>query len=806
MNTSTILPNTFDVVDDPRRFTNLYHFQLELDKYYEKEIYVDSSDFISLILGINDFYSSYEKVQPEFDLNKFGHKMTMLHSLMYHQYLGKLRLLNPHMFEFLEINLSQNFKFNKTLKIEDGASIITRFDLINISAEKLKGKKIEEVLPFNQIEGEAETRFKLMYLIRDDHPKKRTTNLLNSAIISFETDPNFSVADFTGTKLFKRILSILNEVNESKNINNFHDALALCQLQAKLVKNLKPENKLNDKTCIPLLYVHNKVLEAVRRVSEDVDMLEDGIAPFTFYGETGRHLIVQDEDFFILDALFNVRAGEMVKQFTFEEFFQEIQEFYNSLNKDDTLKRQLLDNDIEFLQKQELKKSFKRKVQLEFFRKWWEDSDGEKDLKTSLEKLNDYDAAYLDKSNFEYVEQAFEQSFKEVEKKAMQQNLSLKYAKITFRKKFMESINAKHNDAGALKYDLDQEFITRFSYPMESIMAIRNFIQRLYDSFKDNHHDTNEDLKVEMITYLQYVMDYNVLRTDRSWDQNSKLEKLCVMLSILWMEGEYTLLNQFCDAINNTMRTSESEGDAYPNYQIGLLHATSLIQQSSTEGIDYVKISEILSCIDKKFADDSYKCWLGQSFVYSKLWESVDSKISIPEIMALKPLSTTDEQKRRGYYQHSKSLALDAFKEVTDVLRDDTKRDDEKKHVRERRYYYSMNLYIYMETLNRQLEAFPGDLAKMVRDLEGLTNSNLQHERYYDTLARYYQRMAAKMALESPESQDKYDGYLTNAMHFVENAIQSARENNNRTDIDLYEPLRNELASMRLEGVLYFNN
>lgn len=791
--------NTFLVIENPQEFSDLYQFQMELDKKFKKEIHIDSSDLISLIFGINNFYE-LETDKLNFHLNMFNNKMTMVHSLIYYKHLGTLHLLNPHMFEFLDQISTSKAKLSNSLNRDSIATIRFQLNLIDPTEDEIKEGDIQKMLPFSKIEKEVEDRFKLIYLFDSGHPKKRAIYLKEQGVISFKTDENFNISKLTESKLFKKLYSSLNKIEKNKNHNNFHDALALCQLQKKL-EDFHEGHKKGIDLPIPLMYGRYKLKEAAEIISKDKDFCVADKYPFIYYGDSGQHLIVQEENFFLIDALYNFKLNSEPATVTFDLFFKQIQDYYkNTLDsKSVNIPKSLQEFTPDGVH---LKKAAEKAIHFDFFRKWWE-GDGRADLKTSLEIINEFDKARLDNESFSYVDNEFKYLFEELERDILFHNLGLKYIKIVFHRKFMESIVSKHNEAGLLDYDLEQEFLTRFSYPIESVDLIKNFIEKLFITFSKSDLSANDDLKIEMLLQLQYVLDYEVLKLERNEPNKEKFNNLCVMLSILWMEGEYKLLDQFCTEIRNTFVSnfnSEVEKVYYPNYQIALLHASSIIRISSPVLLDYVQVERILDCINNKYNEKTYKAWLGQSFVYSKLWESVSKRLSIPEIMAIsQSLKPSENELRKKYYKKCTELAQYTIKMIEELDNSGQNR------LRERRKYYAINTYVYIETLNRPMYDFPGNLNKFVIILEGITDTFFSHERYQDTLARFYQRMAAKIAIESPENTSKYNNLVELSIKKTNGAIYSAKKKNNHMDIALFESLMNELEHMKVDGCDYFN-
>jgi hypothetical protein len=296
---------TFDITERPLEFTNIYKFQSELDNeaLYKKEIFVDSSDFVSIILGVNDHYKSID----EFNTDKFQNNMTMLHSLIYNNYLGPVKLLNPHMHEFIESGIATDPRTNKKLSYDDFEDIAYNLGLDIIDKKDIENKAFSLLYPFTRIHDEVDTIFKSMYLIHNDHPKKRTIYLIDKkqTILSFDTDADFNVPELTDLPIFKKLYESLNKQRQNKSVNNFNDALALCQLQKKL-ENVNTNIENGVKT-IPLLYARKHIKAVVDEISNDKELFKGDERPFIFCGISGKQSIVQTEDFFILDALYKFR-------------------------------------------------------------------------------------------------------------------------------------------------------------------------------------------------------------------------------------------------------------------------------------------------------------------------------------------------------------------------------------------------------------------------------------------------------------------------------------------------------------------
>lgn len=800
MSETNTFNSTFLVVENPEEFKDLYNFQLEVDKRFTKEIYLDSADFISLMLGLNDFKQiKGKKNDQSFNFPLFNHKRTMMHGFMYKKYLGELKLLNPHMFEFLEkLNpktlLAENkidindTNFSIRLYIEE---MIENLDLIDIAIDKYTNDRSL----FKDVLTQVEPRFKLTYLMAGMSTKARALHLKRQGVFSFSIDDEFNIPELTETDLFKKLYHYLEtegtqkkEKNYPTDIiksqNNFHDALAMCQLQGKLdafyheLAEAETKNLPTKSIRLPIFYARPNIKKAIEKILEDDSFDISGRKPFTFKGESGEHLIIQNEDFFLLDGLYQYNVSEN-KGLNIDEFFRQIKDYSESTKK--------LGQESEHIT-EELKQELEKAVHLDFFHKWWK-ANGKAELENSFKLINNSDL------NLEKLDEEFAKEYDEVKLKVSKYNLGLKYIKIAFESEFQRSISLKHNKEGKFLYDLEQEFLTRFSYSSEMLKNIQSYIENLYKSYKNEEAKTH--LKIEMLNHLQYVIDQDVLK-DNKLPMNPKLEKLWIMLSILWIEMKYDLLCEFCEAIRTTMQINPT-GDLYPNYQIGFLHAAAMLKTKLK--IDYKKIEGILQCIHKKYSAKSYRSLIGEAFIYSKLWEADNQNLSIPEVKKLyQDIVIIKGSKSQQYYHSCRDLSLEAFNHLETL-----KLKQEFDNDMQRRSYYAINLYVYIETQNRSLADFPGDLNNYIIYLEGIPDL-LEHERYLDTLARYNQRIAAKIAIESPKDQIKYKKYIKMAKEKIKTAISLASKKKNKEDLPTFNSFLTGLEKMEVEGCQYFEN
>jgi phage tail tube protein FII len=261
---------------------------------------------------------------------------------------------------------------------------------------------------------------------------------------------------------------------------------------------------------------------------------------------------------------------------------------------------------------------------------------------------------------------------------------------------------------------------------------------------------------------------------------------------------------ELCTELRKTLE-KDSSGDSYPNYQTAFLHAASILyMKQEMDEAKYNAVEEILNCVNKKYGADDYKSWIGQSFIYIKLWESTSPNVFIPE-NNLQNYFTEEQLKLRSkYYKESSKLTKAAFEKI-DELREALS-DQSKDFERNKRYYYAINNYIYIETTNRPLEDFPGDLTDLVKKLEGIAKPDLQHERYYDTLARFDLRMAVKIARTEKKQKEKYSQYLESSLKYIKKAIDRAKNKKNEGDLALFDALESELQRIKIHGLEYYSN
>jgi uncharacterized lipoprotein NlpE involved in copper resistance len=430
-----------------------------------------------------------------------------------------------------------------------------------------------------------------------------------------------------------------------------------------------------------------------------------------------------------------------------------------------------------------------------------------------LVKVQGLDESYVNNTDYTYVQEEFKKTYDLATKDAKRKSFQMTFLQMTFRQDFMGLLIEKHNKVGEFLYDLDNEFITRFSYPPETINVVSDFIRGIYSAHIDGENEDKESIKLEMNNRLQYVFDSNLSNTIGGAENSKRLEDLCVMLSILWLNNYHKLLCKCCNHLRETFE-KKANGDSYPNYQTAFLHAASILANKDKEKDYFKKVEEILECVNKKYGKKTdrnknknkkitYKAWIGQSFIYIKLWESFISRISIPENSYTHDIAESIVKLRKKYYEKSSAFAKKAFEKIRE--RKVNNSDQAKENERNRRYYYAINNYIYIETLNRPLEDFPGDLEHLVRELETVSKPGLQHERYYDTLARFDQRMAAKIAITDKKQNKQYTQYIKSALVKIKKAMVRAKNKNNKIDLLLFEALHIELEKMNIHGLEYYS-
>lgn len=275
----------------------LYNLDLQLDdievenKEKALELYFDTADLRSAVLGLHDFY---RPDSDDFNRTKFNKPERLVHCLAVSNWLGSIHLLPPHQKEFLTL-----------LKIEFGVTI--ERDPVGVARRFLRhagftgaDERISPISELSQSEvknlvtrqaGSAHAFFKAVQCIVPWH--KRLPTMLHNGTLQINQQKG-DYENVISHSAFQPLLDAFSDERPSKPVQNLADVIAIILLNHKILLYKKGEANV-----VPRLFVSAPIF---RRIIEQPDF-----ANLLNYSQTpeGQDISVfRDEDYFIFRATF----------------------------------------------------------------------------------------------------------------------------------------------------------------------------------------------------------------------------------------------------------------------------------------------------------------------------------------------------------------------------------------------------------------------------------------------------------------------------------------------------------------------
>lgn len=807
MNSKT---SPFVKIDTLTRFTKIFEFQKELDKEYgsNKQIFFDSSSLISMVAGLNDMFRLHT-----FRSDTFHSTRTLLLAFVYQGWLGPIHLLPPHLQEFIEQRKKNIRLFPEGTDEENDliTAIWQKLDLDPLVIDTIKKDKglLKEFYKYEHLKNRSVDYLKLIYLTQDANWSNRLTRILRTRrpILKISPFPDYEIHKIlSNNQLFTRLKKELDVERRIKPKNNYIDAIALCLLQQLLdIQQSSSDTSLP----IPLFFADDGAIsKVVNRVSKEKI---EGVYPFIYHGKCGPNLIVQEADFFLIDAIF--QDGRNQKSFKkFDDFVNQFRQWAEDSgsvrsfenHKEHSLPLKRKNEDIVFLK----------------FVKHWFDKKGLESIKNAIETYyeseKDIKVAEIGK-DLEEAKEHFEKEIHQVNHQVnqMQKIFDILSESYDSFQNLKADFNKKFPNRNNINFNAFNEFATRFSFSSNCCRRVTELIRNLHvHSEEQENDDSFEDVKADIITDLLTATNLDDLAPSKKIEGKNVIDtskekiNLYAALGLLWTLEKYTLLENICEII----RKEYSEiyyNDYYPDYQVAILHAAAILKNPLNH--DLKKAVTILKCVEDKFAKKNYQVWISLSYLYYLLWKEANDKHAIPELQ----FESFDPKKQKfikinEYTKNARNyaaLAVDYLKNREDEESDD---DAERVALRNRRYYYALNNLVYFDIMNGRLEDFDDIKLKnnisMLREAE---EKKLGQARYKDTLARYYQRRAAVLMVNSnfdPKDKIRYQEDLERGLKLMEAAIHEAEESG-LDDLSAFKNLKQELEEMSVrnnnEGINY---
>ena len=743
-----------------------FHQDLNHAKVIEKQVFFDTSSVLDLLLGVHSIIRA-----NQFRRSAFNMHVTLLHAMAYRNWLGEIFTLPTHTDELVnKIQLSKGLLGNhvnnnkEALENELWACIgINRQDL------QLFGEDKETILKrFDQLKVDSVDVFKATYLLSNSGLwKHRYRYLREEKIINFYPSADLNISEIAKTEVYYRLKTYLNKHRHNyRSINNYVDVLALCFLDQYL-RNF--ESDTTGELRLPVFFSDQEtILEAVEIASERKD--EFGRYPFTWISPDGHpHKIVRSANFFIIEGVFNLKKKSpeegIITKFTeaLDDYRRTLENFSNASN------RTILNFKDKF-QKETLNVVF-----LEFFDRWRNEYGNEQMLK--LISYENYQL--LDKEIDNYIVE---------ERKRLKEEFTLDSSRFQLVKKMWDAlvnlprlVNQVFN--AELSYNVSKEIDPRFAFKESICAEIQEEVNDIFQAVHRNDHFLLEDAESRLVNYvLGGLYDIRMPEKDR-------YNELCVALGILWVFENFDLINDICCLIREEYKRGKfgildtASTDQYPAPSIALIHAASIIQGSSKDQAECVRI---LNCVQQKHEETSYQVWIGLSYIYFILWNEVVSSYDFHELARVHNKNTpgyaADYLRKAGIHAYNAMTWLEKKRfEQTEL--DRLKR-------RQLRYHYALNNYVFYLVIASASEDFlkSRNIAKKLED--AVHTPDYWQVRFGDTLARYYCRFAFLS-----ETETEFDLYLKWSIDYNSHAIKSSQRVR-----EYYINLAKDLEEMRSRG------
>ncbi len=758
MPSSILAPSNFGSLADDIQF----HRELTNQNNIERNIYFDTSGIIDMLTGLSGLLQG-----GKINWSVYHRPSTIVNALAYRNWLGAIYLLPPHTEELIrQIQENERLFPNypaKSLKVDE-EEFWAELDLkVQDFKEAIDNPQAMEKW-VDELKSESTDFFKGVYLSSSDgFWKARYKYLKDKGILNLSDEGNYPLGDITEKPLFKRLHKRLNE-KRNKNWNNYLDAIALCQLDEKLKQFNK--NRANGRPAtLPLFFSDQPhILDAVEDFSRSPD--QDGHYSFTYRSENSENanfLIVRNSGFFTIDGIFNAILQVDPKE-KLEDFLSALEQLPS--NESNYSGKKILPNlvgkNIVKNIRDDLHEPSKEKIFLEFFNRWWARG-GYEELQYVLKDNSlEEDREIIDQQIQEYIEH---------ERKRLNEEFSAYSDRISIIRstwqqfnglpEFIESNFSETNE----NLNIFKELGTRFSFTEKVCKEIQVLMDRMFWAIKTRGEDNSielESAEAEVVTDLLVGL-FEEAKTEK--EKHDKLDRLAKSLGILWVFEKYEPISKVCKVIRKQFAANDTNNDLYPSATIALIHAASLLKGREK---DEQATLNILNCVETKFGQKNYKIWIGLSYLYFLLWDQRVDSHRFPEVM-INRKETRQEQKDSQYLQK----ALEYSEKAVLWLEERRKEAVEpKKQInRQRKYYYALNVYLYLKTYQCSSDEFI-ELIHYVDKFEQIArNADYWDDaRFSDTLSRYFFRLALLS-----ENREEYKLYIQEARLNNQSAINSSK-------------------------------
>ncbi len=690
----------------------------------EVSIFFDTADVIDLLIGMRAM--SQLPGEP-FRWKTYHDAKQLVYAMAYKGWLGPIRLLSPHLSELYDQLSHERFQtINKNVDIHDieeefwGNEKILSKGVIKLvqSASAPSPKEKNEWL--EQFIHNAPDIFQGAYLMdRRADWRERYAYLKRSKSLLF--DPGSIDLSVVGnTPLFKALNEALNEKRKKiATANNYVDALALYMFDQKLLEAQK------NQTPPPFFYAEQKhIYEAVQEVAKKKI---DGRHPFIYVDNKNNlsYSVVRSAKFFFLYGILRITST------MFTSLWEPLEE---------NIKRIAAEKNQQLKQygKGEADKQL-RLVFLEFFQSWWK-AQGISDLKQPFSDLEiDAKEASLKQDVEAYMKEEF---------RDLRQRIQLTPEVLGIMRQTLISLSKMKNRIRDLygedpfSMQAEHEFGPRFAFgPVICDDIQERFNELQAAAVSDSETDVN-DIKSSLVSSLSAVLTSSGPLHEEQRD--SLLNRLASAMGILWLLNEFELIDRICRAITELSHLMKN-GDRYPSAPFAIMHVAAILAMRKNINMD--EVYEIIGCVEEKYglnaSEEKYKVWLALSYAHYRLAYRIDSKVYMPEEdLPEEEAQSHLRKKALSHLEQTLEYTKVAYKWLRKTVLDGTMLESVPRHNRYLRS--SINNIIFCQTILLPATELRKELHDLVSDQEMFSeDSLLWHEnRYSDTIARYYYRLA----------------------------------------------------------------
>lgn len=759
------------------------------------DIYFDTSSVIDLHIGIEAVYRA-----NQLDHRVFNNHSSLVHAMAYDGWLGKIHLLPKHKEEFI-LKLSTEdrlFPSKPDLRkcTERKYALLAEFaaQLPNLNAPLSKMKQELGLLKENAL-----LIYYLIFLVKEQgNWSVRHKSLIGEgdkeALMSFENKRSSADTQYIKSKLFRQLFNCLSQERSTKSINNYQDAIALCQLNERLRKN-----ELDKNAPIPVFYSsQQKLIDAVKKVVTEFYADEKEL-PFHYVAHDGcQYFIIRDSDYFIINGV-SKRLSQLNREKDLVEFKHSLIKFEEQtkissypVDKKTAFNKSAYNLSI-------VKSAYNLSI-VNFmvgFMESWLSKNAADELATILEDIKDPEQLQLQLN--EFISQVKEKLSAQNEAAQIKNNiirtLWVDLGKVTDRL-YNERMEIVWLPTDAVELEARFGYKTTVRNKVEKILTEIN--NNLATEFEHKHNgiifnrridEVIVQNKADIITDIIEGFEADDLTQDPK-ELDDKTEKLMIGIGALWMLDRYRTIDHICKAVTQKKAGSSSSTFNYPDYRIALIHAAAILNglrnQSRAE-----KVIEEITIYANKLPAPSYKIQIGFSYLYSILWEIAlgDDPHLLPE-RAMKDAPETITGNCLKYLKKGEQAALHALQTLEEHMKNPDLSDKNAHYLKKK--YYLYNNIIFLRTYGSSAEEFlSAETRRFKERLYNSFNSDLaQPARFHDTLARYYLRTAALESYDSPTQQS----LLAQAKQHSDKSIGFSQKQKT-----IYEQLRQEIAGVMFE-------